>query len=66
MEIKKIKYFLALKLSWKKWDQKCWKEWEAVSNGMFFYAATTEMKPEFGVFHLSKNSMEDCTDWGKT
>lgn len=33
---------------------------------MFFYAATTEMKSEFGVFHLSKNSMEDCTDWGKT
>ena len=66
MEIKKIKYFLALKLSWKKWDQKCWKEWEAVSNGTFFYAATTEMKPEFGVFHLSTNSMEDCTDWGKT
>ena len=23
------------------------------------------MKPEFGVFHFSKNSMEDCTDWIK-
>ena len=29
-------------------------------------ATTAEMKPEFSVFHLNKNSTEDCTDWDKT